>query len=83
MLPHLLILLAGIYLGFCLGLFVCILRIRASRALHGPRAVYAPPSVHGHYPAPDISQTWAFHLIGIRACTHQEAQHIAAHLRLQ
>ena len=81
MLPHLLILAAGIYLGFCLGLFFCALRIRATRALPG-LPVHGRPSTVPN-PAPDISQTWAFHLIGIRACTHPEAQRIAAALRLQ
>jgi hypothetical protein len=72
----LLILAAGIYIGFCLGLFISALRLRAVRGR--PRdGSHPPPSV------PDISQSWAFRLVGIRNCTFAEVQSIAAILRLQ
>lgn len=77
MLPHLLILLAGIYLGFCLGLFVTILRIRA---VHGRRSSGILTAV--------VSSTPEVHILSIcvvngSPLTHQETQRIAAHLRLQ
>jgi len=69
---HLLILLAGLMVGFVLGgnfgIILCTLLLRTRRR---------------RLSAPDINQRWAFRLIGIRDCSFQEGQRIAAQLRLQ
>jgi xanthosine utilization system XapX-like protein len=70
MLLHLLILAAGIVLGFNLGIIVYALLLAARRG--------SQPSP----PACNIVRMYA-HLIGISNCTFQEGQHIAAALRLQ
>jgi xanthosine utilization system XapX-like protein len=70
MLPHLLILAAGIILGFNFGIIIYALLLAARR--------HSRPSP----PVPNVVGMYV-HLMGIHNCTFPDAQRIAAALRLQ